>query len=192
VATALHSLSAGSVALLPFTFLLQWLLLRGGRVVWWFLIASDVLGVIGVAWGESVWWAVAAGVGLPLLLAPASRRYVWKEATLRRTQAAANQVAYGWGARLRSGLLWQEMWSWIGERVVNWKFIGRLALVVVAAYMISGSFFAFRHDGLLVGVPWRIADVIGGLGLILLLCLLIAIGIRTLARRIRLRTRAVS
>src|SRR5215469_12554051 len=82
VAMALHGVSTVGLLFLPFGILLLWLLLRGGRVIWCFSVGCEVFAVIGVGWGDSVWWAPGAAVGLALLLAPASRRYVWKEATL--------------------------------------------------------------------------------------------------------------
>lgn len=184
VAMSLHGVSTISLALLPLNALFLWMLLRGGRVIWCLSVAGEVITVIGVAWGESVWAVGVAAAGLALLLAPASRSYVWQETPLRRSRAMANEEARGWGAKVASGALWKETWSWVRDRLVNWGFIGRLAVVVFTAELISGALDSARHHSLLVAVPWWVVDVVGGLGLILLLCLLIAAGVRVIARRI--------
>lgn len=175
-----HPLAALS---LVFAILFAWLLLRGGRVIWCLAVLGEVLVLVGVAWGQPVWKAAIAPVQLALLLAPSSRRYVWEEARLRRSLAAADGESYGIVARVASGVLWEEMWTWIGDHAVNWKFIGRLFVAILLASVVSAALRADRHDSLFVAVPYRVAHMVGVLGIPLLLALLIAIGVRALVRR---------
>lgn len=164
-------------------FLFAWLLLRGGRVIWCLMALGGVFAVVSVAWGEPVWKGAISLFQLALLLAPSSRRYVWKEAVLRRSLAAADGEADGLAARAASGLLGEEMWSWIDRRLVNWTFVSGVFLFAVAVEVAAGVFHGDRHDTLVM-VLWRITHVAGTVGFFLLLVLLIAIGVRALARHI--------
>lgn len=55
------------------------LLLRGSRVVWSFFTAVVAVSLLTTPFAPLPWWSIALNVlSLGLLLAPASRRYVWR------------------------------------------------------------------------------------------------------------------
>lgn len=149
-----------------FSIVFAWLLLRGGRVMWCIALCGQVLELVEPVWGKPVWWAGIALLGLLLLLAPASRAYVWRESKLRRKE---------------------RLWPWIGRRVVNWTFIGWLALFSFVTIMASGLLREMRkgsgHDSLVLSVAGGIISTLSVLALFALICLLIAAGIRALIKR---------
>jgi hypothetical protein len=54
-------------------------LLRGSRVAWTLLVASGVVGLLMAPFESSAWWNVVLTlVSLGFLLAPSSRRFVWR------------------------------------------------------------------------------------------------------------------
>lgn len=142
-------------------------------------------GIIGGAWGEPVWKALVA-LQIAFLLAPSSLAYVWQESSRRRALRAAGDEAYGLAARAATGVLWEEIWSWIGERAVNWRFIGRLTVFVLAMVPLDEAAYAhkWRDDGWAAAVAARTISVVGGVAELTLLCLLIAAGVRWVVRPI--------
>ena len=68
------------VFLVAFFVLINVLLLRGSRVVWVFLVGSEVVGWALVPWiGWGSWWGAALGiVQTALLVWPSSVRYIWR------------------------------------------------------------------------------------------------------------------
>lgn len=171
------------VPLLALAVLISWLVLRGGRVIWCFVVFSGLLGIAGLAWGEPVWAAALAALQLALLLAPPSWAYVWRESPRRRAQIAS-EGAHGPAARAAAGVLWEEFWSWVGDRLVNWKFIGRLALFFLAMTVVSGALYSARDDSWVLAVLDRTGAALEILSLFLLIGLLIAIGISWMTRRL--------
>jgi len=59
--------------------LLVWLLLRGSRLIWLFLLLEAIGRIVGAVFGWPIWLAGVAVVTLVFLLAPASRQFVWRE-----------------------------------------------------------------------------------------------------------------
>lgn len=169
--------------ILAFAVVFSWLILRGGRVVWCFAVLSGLVGVVGLAWGEPVWRAALAALQLALLLAPSSWAYVWHESPRRRA-LSAEEEADGFAARAASGVLWGEIWAWVGDRAVNWKFIGRLALFFLAMTVVSGWLHSVRDDGWVLAVLYRVAAILQVSALLLLIGLLIAVGVNWMARRL--------
>jgi hypothetical protein len=171
------------VPLLVLAVVFSWLVLRGGRVIWCFMVIAGVVSIAGLAWGESVWTAALAALQLPLLLAPSSWAYVWRESPRRRARIVEDE-AYGLAARAASGVLWEEIWSSIGARAANWRFIGRLALFVLAMMVVDGWLYSARDDGWALAALDRAVGVLEGLSLLLLIILLIAAGVSWMARRL--------
>lgn len=75
--------------LVAFFVLIAVLLLRGSRVVWVFLVASEAVGLLLVPWtGWGPWWGAVLGLGeTALLVLPSSLRFVWRKRL--RTSAIA-------------------------------------------------------------------------------------------------------
>lgn len=172
----------GPLFLVPFLLispLVAWMVLRGGRVAWCWAIVVEAVGVADLAWGQPLWSAALSALLLACLLAPSSRAYVWREAIVRRQSLAAGER---WRARIASGVLWEEVWSWLGSRVIDWSFIARLFLFVLLLMPVDGILRGTRDDGWAMAVLYRVVSISGGLALILLMVLLIAMGIRALAR----------
>lgn len=179
---ALHPLP---LFLVPFALvspLVAWLVLRGGRVAWCWAIAVEGLGVAGLAWGEPWWSAALSAVLLACLLAPASRAYVWREAMVRRQSLA---VPEGWGARIASGALWDEVWSWVGGHVLNWNFIRRFFVATLLLVPVVAVLSGARDDGGAMAVLYRVVAISFRLALVSLMVLLIAMGIRALVRLVQ-------
>ncbi|MGE5603371.1 MAG: hypothetical protein ACM30E_09985 [Nitrososphaerales archaeon] len=179
---ALHPLPLFLVPFVLVSPLVAWLVLRGGRVAWCWTIAVEGLGVAGLAWGEPWWSAALSAVLLACLLAPASRAYVWREAMVRRQSLAASE---GWGARISSGALWDEVWSWVGGHVLNWEFIGRLFVATLLLVPVVAVLSSARDDGGAMAVLYRVVAISFRLALMSLMVLLIAMGIRALTRLIQ-------
>lgn len=171
------------VPFLALAVLISWLVLRGGRVIWCFVVLSGLLGIAGLAWGEPAWRAALAALQLALLLAPSSRAYVWRESPRRRAQIAG-EGAHGPATRAAAGVLWEEFWSWVSDRLVNWKFIGRLALFFLAMMLVDGQLYSVRDDGWALAVLYGTVALLEVLSLLLLIGLLIAIGISWMTRRL--------
>lgn len=174
---------------LGFEFIFVWLVLRGVRVVWCFAVLGEAVGVIGPAWGEPAWAAALSALGLALLFVPASRTYVWQESRLRRQVAIVEAGAYGLATRVATGLLWEEMWEWVGTRAVNWRFIGKVALFYVLTIplvsLLAGAREGSGHESLVIAVLWRVVWIPHNLALLTLFFLFIAAVIRALARRLQ-------
>lgn len=190
--SAVRTIIAGPSALflgfLAVGILLVWLLLRGGRAVWCFAVLSEVVVVVGLAWGNPAWSAGLSLLALALLCAPASRAYVWRESMLRRQ----GEPAGGLVARLSSGVLGEQMWRWIGAKVLRWAFIGWLALFWVLTLVVLGVIGSAEtgssHDGLVLDVLSGVIRTLHVLALLAMVFLPIVIGIRALVRRIQPRT----
>lgn len=172
-----------ALLLLVLAALISWLVLRGGRIIWSFAVLSQILSVVGIAWGESWWIAGLSVIGLVLLVAPSSRAYIWHEAKLRRQRDMEEQGLTGWVHRISTGVLWEEAWSWISDRVLNWRFVGLLSLFLLLTAFVDGMFFEARDDGWGFAAIERIAGDLSFLALLGLLLLLPVLTIRTLARR---------
>lgn len=165
--------------------LVAWLVLRGGRVAWCLAVAFEGVGVAGLAWGEPLWSVALSAVLLACLLAPSSRAYVWREAIARRRAVTAGEGLYGWGVRITSGVLWEEIWSWVGRRALNWEFVGRLFLGTLLVLPVHVLLFGARDDGWAMAVLYRVVAIPFRLAQLSLVILLIAMGIRALARLIQ-------
>ena len=68
-----------SVGVVPVYLVFAWFVLRGSRVVWSFVCVSIGSGLILLPVWPLPWWSVAIDVvSLAFLLAPSSRKFVWR------------------------------------------------------------------------------------------------------------------
>jgi hypothetical protein len=75
-----HVTAGFVVFAIAFALFIPWRLLRGGRIIWCFVLASQILGVINPFLSSSTpwWWIPTSLASVALLLWPSSRRYVWE------------------------------------------------------------------------------------------------------------------
>lgn len=109
---------------------------------------------------------------------------------MRRQQVkTADEEVLGLGARLSSGVLWEEMWERINAKAVNWGFVGWLALFWVLTLFLVGGLRSVRarsdHGTPVLDVLGWTVEILHVLAFLAILCLLVAIAIRGLARRLQ-------
>lgn len=86
--------------LVVFSVVVVALVLRGSRVVWVFLVGSEVIGLLLSPWtGWGTWWVVLLGVvETALLLLPPSWRFVWRTVP---NEAGVVLAGTSWGVDAR-------------------------------------------------------------------------------------------
>lgn len=161
IVAVLHGVHSFHVLAFLGALLVSLLLLRGNGAAWCFAVLFGVYATISfTASNGPRWQETDFLLQLGLLLAPASRRYVWQD---------------------------EGMLSWLRSRSMAGKTIGRLAAFVVAALILAVILGDVRsdHPSLVIDALWAVAFAVYGLALIVLLWLLVLAGAGWAARRIR-------
>lgn len=147
-----------SLALLG-AMLISLLLLRGNGAAWCFAVLFGVYAIASYTVMHGPRWQGGYGLlQLGLLLAPASRRYVWQG---------------------------EGFFSWLRRQSITWKSIRQLAAFVVVTLFLAVILGKVRsdHQSLAIDALWAVVFAFYGLALIVLLYLLALAGAGWIARR---------
>jgi hypothetical protein len=183
--------------------LLAWLLLRGSRIVWVFVVLSAAAELVSpLVMGQPLWQGGFGVILLGFLLASPSRAYVWSPSQRQAGEAALVPPQTRWRVIARQAhakLLVLAYGSLAGEAVEDHSdsslkrgaLFGRLAgcvvILFVLAHALDSARHGFGHDSLIVAVLYRVVWVTYSFALFALIVLLVMAAYRYV---IKLREKA--